>query len=206
MAESIVQLNTGSGGPKLHTFNRTIGANSVEDEVVLNGNPYLASYTVLTGNTSVATANAHAAQLMAGASLNVYVTRIEVYQSVVATTAAFARLELFRLTTAGTGGTASTPAPHDTSDAASGATFQTLPTVKGTEGAGLYIEGSMFVQTVPTGGPNSASIVFQRDWDRAKIKPIRIAAGAANGIALKVIDAVANAQVVIDIEFYEANF
>ena len=79
MAESIVQVTEGSG-KKLHTFNRTIGANSVEDEVVLLGENYLASYMIVAA-ASAATANSHVLQIMAGASLKVRVRRIEVQQA-----------------------------------------------------------------------------------------------------------------------------
>jgi hypothetical protein len=205
MPESIVQVTEGSG-KKLHTFQRTIGANAVEDEVILHGEPYLASYIQNATAASTATANSHLLQLMAGASLNVYVRQIRCYQTALATTAAIARLQVLRLTTAGTGGTAQSAAQAlDTTDAAATATAMTLPTVKGTEAA-VSLRGltGSFIQTVPTGGTSTLIAVF--DFERFRSKALRIPAGTANGIAVKNLDAVAAATLQIEIDFTEANF
>lgn len=208
MAESIVQVTEGSG-KKLHTFNRTIGANSVEDEVIVLGEQYLASYGAGTqAQVSVATANSHLFQLMAGASLNVYVREIRVYQAAVATAAAINFLAIFRLTTAGTGGTAITPQPHDTTDAASGAAAMSLPTAKGTEAA-AWIDGAevYWLQTMPTAvefQPLRAKWTFGEPG--SKLKALRIPAGTANGICVKNLTANAAATCIVVCEFSEANF
>jgi hypothetical protein len=205
MPESLVQVTEGSG-KKLHTWQRTIGANAVEDEVILHGEPMLATYTVATASAlSVATAASHVLQIMAGASLNVYIRRIRVYQFGLATTAAIGSLQLFRLSTAGTGGTALTPAPHD-ADPASGATAMTLPTVKGTEGTIVGIATAQFIQTVPTGGVGAAPLLASWDFDNLKAKGLRIPAGATNGIAIKNATATAAATVVVEVVFVEANY
>lgn len=207
MAESIVQVTEGSG-KKLHTFNRTIGANSVEDEVVLQGEQYLAHYFVSNlGAVSTATAASHLMQIMAGASLNVLIRRIRVFQVGLATTAAIARLTCQRLTTAGTGGGTLTPQPADSSDAAAGATVMTLPTVKGTETSNpIRVAAPQFIQTVPTGGIGAATLLADFDFSGLRSKSLRIAAGTTNGLAVKMVDAVAGATVVVEIEFSEANF
>jgi hypothetical protein len=206
MAESLVQVTEGVG-KKLHTFARTIGANTVEDEVVLLGENYLAGYTVSHANASalLTTANSHLLQIMAGASLKVRIRRIEMYQHGLATTASFTAMQLFRLTTAGTGGTAFTPAPLDPGDAASGATAMTLPAVKGTEAAAVAGGSAYLVQTA------GASTAFPQpilvwDFDRPRTKPLIIAAGAANGIAVKNIGAIANASVSFMVWLDETNF
>jgi hypothetical protein len=205
MAESIIQLNTGSGGPKAHTFNRTIGANSVEDEVVLLGENYLASYIAHpNANLSTATAASHIFQVMAGASLKVRIRRIEVYQSVLATTVSFIDLQLWRLSSAGTGGTAVTPALLDTTDAASGFTLMTLPTAKGTETTLVVAQVAILVQTLGTGTFAAPIAIF--DFDRLRSKPLTIAAGATNGIALKNGGGVAGASVSVNVIFDESNF
>lgn len=204
MAESIVQVTEGSG-KKLHTFNRTIGANSVEDEVIITGEPYLASYIQTTANVVGTTAASHLLQIMAGASLNVYIRRIRIYQVVAATTAAFIRFNVFRLSTAGTGGGALTPNPLDTTDSACGATCMTLPTVKGTETTNMGSSALMVIQTVPLGGPVSAP-EFVYDFDRPHTKALRIPAGAANGVAVKIQDACAGSSFQVEILFSEANF
>lgn len=203
MAESLVNVTEGSG-KKLHTFQRTIGANNVEDEVVILGNPYLAAYAASSSTLSAATAADHVMQIMAGASLNVYVTRIRVYQTVVATAAAMTNWMVLRLTTAGTGGTVNIISPLDGTDAVAGAAPMSLPTVKGTEGARLWNGYVGLIQTIPTGGV--APLILDLDFDRLKVKPIRIPAGTANGICLKHVTGAAGAQVMWDVELYEANF
>lgn len=207
MAESFINVTEGSG-KKLHTWNRTIGANDVHDEAVYLGEQPLAEYRVSTAGTSLATAASHNLQIMAGASLNVYIRRIRVFQTVVATTAALAPFTLFRLTTAGTGGTVVTPRPLDTTDAASGATAMTLPTVKGTEGVEIESLVGYLLQTLGAslGVPQMALLA---EWDfrsGPRQKSLRIPAGTANGIAVKNINAQAAASALVVAEFTEANF
>jgi hypothetical protein len=205
MAETFTNVTEGSG-KKLHAWDRTIGANTVLDEVVVLGDQYLASYTLNSQNTSIATANDHILQIMAGASLNVYIRRIVISQSAAATAAGIISFAFLRLTTAGTGGTARTPAPHDTTDAASGATGMTLPTVKGTEGTEIHRHYAQTIQTVSVGGPASATILLDWDCDRMRVKPWRIAAGTANGLAVKSLVAAAAATINISVVFTEQNF
>ena len=67
MAEAFVNVTEGSG-KKLHANDRSIGANTVLDEVMLLGENYLPSYLGVTSAASVstATANSHLLQIMAG--------------------------------------------------------------------------------------------------------------------------------------------
>lgn len=205
MAESFVNVTEGAG-KKLHTDQKTIGANTVEDEYVLHAEPFLSTYVISTSTAaSTATAASHLLQIMAGASLNLYVRAIRVYQFGLATTAAIVTLQLFRLTTAGTGGTAFTPAPIS-NEAASGASSMTLPTAKGTEGTLVGIRASQFIQTVPTGGNGTAPLLAEWDFEKLRGKALRIPAGAANGLAIKNPTAVAGASVVIEVVLAEANF
>lgn len=206
MAESTVSVTAGSG-TKLHTFQRTIGANTVEQEVGLHGEPYLATYTVTTAATSLATANSHTLHVMAGASLPVYLRSIRVYQAALATAAAISTWEIWRLSTAGSGGTAVTPAPLDTTDSASGATAMTLASSKGTESTKLWSGTSQLIQTVGTGGAGANSLLISHDWDwQLRSKAPRIAAGTSNGIALKQITAAAAATAIVVVTFSEASF
>ena len=207
MAETFINVTEGSG-KKLHTFDRTIGANSVHDEFVLMGEQPMADYRCTTGTTyaSAATADSHLVQIMAGASLNVYVRRIRVYQHGVATTVTAASAQIVRLTSAGTGGTAFTAAPMDLSDSASGATVMTLPTVKGAEGPSLDQAEGIFIQTLAAGTFPNQTFVFDFDFRGSRQKSLRIGAGVALGIAVKLRTAVAAATVAIAVEFSEANF
>lgn len=205
MAESLVQVTEGSG-KKLHTFQRTIGANNVEDEIVIQGLPYLASYIFEVNAASVATANAHILQIMAGASLNVYLVRAQLWQDAAATTAAWCGWSIRRLTTAGTGGTARTGNPHDLTDAAAGATGIQIPGVKGTEGVALHRTASYMTQT-----PGAAGVMMQPVLDfnadaNGLYKPLRISAGVANGLAIKNETAIAAATVSGYAIVIEANF
>ena len=203
MAESIVQVNSGSG-PKLHSYQRTIGSNNVEDEVVLFGEPYLASYTV-SADASAATANSHLLQLMAGSTNKTRVRRIEIWQETVATAAAIMDTRLYRLTTAGTGGTVQGENALDPSDGGYGGAAMTLPTVKGTEGGFIALARPYLIQTIGASlGIWQPILVW--DFDRLRSKPLMIAAGTANGIAIKNVTAHAAAQVRITVFFDESNF
>ncbi len=137
MGESLVQVTEGSG-KKLHTYSRAIGANTVEDEIVIPGEPYLASYVIAFAGVGTATLDSHIVQIMAGASLNVRIRRIRIQQLALASAVMSQPFLIHRLTTAGTGGASLTPRPYDPSDAAAGATAQTLPSAKGTEGVFLH--------------------------------------------------------------------
>ena len=206
MAEAFVNVTEGSG-KKLHAFDKTIGANTVLDEVMVNGEPYLATYAggqALTG-ASIATANDHQLQIMAGASLNVYVRRILVYQSVLVTTAAIGQFEIRRLSTAGTGGTSLSVAALDTTDPAAGATMMALPTVKGTEGNRVWTGTAGLMQTAPTAGVSTQ--MFDIDFDKfLRGKALRIAAGTTNGIAFKNLAAYAGGSISVWAWISEANF
>lgn len=205
MGASLVAVTEGSG-KNLETFQRVIGANTVEEDVVLNGEPYLATYDVVSGfGISAATAASHLIQVMAGSSLNVYIRRIKITQVAMATTAAMADLLLLRLTSAGTGGTVLTTVARDSTDAASGATAMTLPTGKGSEGAG-FRESVYFAQTIPVSGSPGFGTIVDWDFDKLRLKPPRIAAGTANGYCVKLNTAIAAATVVVFVTFSEANF
>jgi hypothetical protein len=205
MAEGIVQVTEGSG-KKLHTWDRTIGANLIQDEFVLPGEFPYASYFVLGSNTSIATANDHIMTVNAGASLPVRIRRIYVVQGTNATTAAVGSLELWRTTTAApTGGAPITPAKYDTADPAAGCTAMTLPTVKATEGTQLFRETFNAQQTSGVSpGPNRKTLL---EWVQLPgSKPIIIPAGTTNGIAIKSTAAIAAATVNVMIELVETNF
>lgn len=205
MAEGFVNVTEGSG-KKLQTFQRTVGANTVEDQAVILGEQYLAEYTVATITpVSAATANSHVLQLMAGSSLRLRVRRIEVAQMGLATTGAFCQWAVYRLSTAGTGGGAITPQLLDPADAAAGATAMTLPTAKGTEGALLWSGATPMTQTI-TATPAATNPILVLDFDDARRKPIHVAAGTSNGIALKNITAIAACTVVVTLWVTESNF
>jgi hypothetical protein len=202
MAESYVQITEG-GGKKLHTFQRTIGANTTEDEVTIIGEPYLASF-VATAQVVTTTADSHLLQLLAGASLKVRIRRIELWQSAAATTVTVMDLVLLRLSTAGTGGGTITPVPLETTDTVS-VTGMSLPTGKGTEGVTLARATPVMTQTFGASQQGTGPLVVW-DFGQLRSKPVIIAAGTSNGIAISNNTAVAGGVVTIDVWFDESNF
>lgn len=205
MAEATIAVTAGSG-TLLHTNSRTISSNTVHDEFTLPGEFPYASYIATSGGTtvSVATANDHLLTINAGSTLVVRIRRIRVVQHTNATTAAVGAIQVLRTTTsAPSGGTAITPARLDTADSASGATAMTLPSSKGTESTILLQESVNWRQTAPAGG--GTNTVFE--WVAGPaVKPILIAAGTTNGIAVKNMNATAAATVNVWIEFVETSF
>jgi hypothetical protein len=204
MAETFINLTEGSG-KKAHAWDRTIGANTVLDEFTVPGEYPLASYAAIAAGVSAAVAADHVLQLMAGSSLNVRIRRIHFEQRANATTATVSAIQIWRLTTAGTGGTVITPTKHDNADAASGATAMTLPTAKGTEATLLYEFTTAWRQAVSATG--SAADDAAIDWSQHPgQKPIIIPAGTANGIVIKTVSAIAAATVDAYIDFVETSF
>ena len=199
---SFVQVTSGVG-PKLSTgptYTDESGSNIVQDQKVIMGEPYMATYTVSIAGLSVGTANSHLVQIMAGSSNIVRIRRIRLTQNAASGSINILPLQILRLTSAGTGGTVVAPRPMDTVDAGSGATAMTLPSSKGTEGVQLWQE-SRWLMT------NALAPAPPFEWTRASEgKPIVIPAGTANGIALKNTLGPATATVDITVEFVETVF
>lgn len=200
MGESLVQVTEGSG-KKLHTWSRTIGGNVVEDEIIVRGDQYLPAYTTGANGSAIATSADHLLQIMAGASLAVRIRRIRMQQVALGGAAATAFFTIRRLSTAGTGGTAVTPERMDAGDAAPGATSMILPTAKGTETGEL-----MKTWAIPV---ESAQPIRAQPWEWIEApgsKPLIIAAGATNGIAIKVTTGIATVTFAVFVEFTEQSF
>ena len=200
MTEQFVQVTEGTG-KKLHTYQRSIGGNLVQDEVVVRGEPYLAAYCARTAGISTATAASHTLQIMAGASLRLYIREIHIWQMAAASAAASGRFDVVRLTTAGSGGTAIPTPTFDPADTSAGATAQALPSTKGTEGD--------IIMFLPVGfsGALPATEAHTVRWVASDMsKAIIVAAGTSNGIAIKCASAIASATVAIDVVFSEASF
>jgi hypothetical protein len=199
--ESIVNVTEGSG-KLLHTFQRVIGSNTVEDEVTLQGEPYLASYTTRGYAVSIA-ATSHLFQLMAGPTLKVYIRRIRITQAAAATTAGLATFGIVRLTSAGTGGTGIGGIQLEPTDPGSGAAGMVAPTVAGTISLEVIrLRSLMSGAATTTGGADGRIEWTQQPGHKALI----IAPGIANGIAIQNLTAIAGAQVDIMVDFAEANF
>jgi hypothetical protein len=191
VAESTVGVAEGTPTKNLDTWSRVIAATTVEDQKVVPGEPYKASYTAVASAITTATSASHVLQIMAGASNYVRLERFKIKQVANAGGVAMLALQVLRLTSAGTGGTVVTFRPHDSGDAAAGATAMTLPTAKGTEGALLDLIDF----------PLRAAIVAQEQehvWTLPDdVKPIIIPSGAANGICFKIVAGVATSTISI---------
>lgn len=204
MADTSFAVTAGSG-TLLHTVTTSIGGSTVHDEVVKHGEPWLATYALQTAALTTATSASHLLQIMAGASLNLYIRRIVVAQTAAVTTAAIVPFSVIRLTTAGTGGTSITPATLDTTDTGAGATGMSLPTGKGTESTFIWSADAYLIQTIGASTPFTNPII-DLDFDRLHSKAIRIAAGTTNGLAVSNRAAAAGATVRVGMLFSEANF
>lgn len=184
MAESFINQTEGSG-KKSHTWNKTIGANSVEDEFVLPGEFPGASYRATGQGADVATTGNDVFQVMAGSTLVVYIRAIRIWQAGLSAAANTLALDLQRVTTAGTGGTAVTPRPFDSTAAASGATAaSSVPNAtKGTAGVlfGRYRIAMASAQPTNSNGPY---LVYEA---KTILTSLRIPAGTTNGISLRVV-------------------
>lgn len=202
MGQSNVPFNdNASASRKFHTYQRSNGTDTVEEYVQAVAEPYLATYNVPIGSsTSLATANSHIIQIMAGASLRVGIRRITLWQYANGT-AATAAWYIYRLTTAGTGGSAITPTSFDPADAASGATAMTLPSSKGTEGSLVM---AFSVTTIATAATAGLRPVLDIDFSSMRNKALWIAAGTSNGIAVKAVDAVAGTGVLGNVTIVES--
>lgn len=204
MAEALIPVTAGSG-TNIHSWSKTIGANTVHDQAIFNGEYPYASYTVIASTISVATSTDHILEIMAGSTLNVKIRRIRIEQLANATTAALDSFLLMRVTTAGTGGTAITPGKLDNSDSAAGCTAMTLPSSKGSESTEIRRETLVMRQAfLTTAAQPEESIEW--DFDRPRIKPLIIAAGTSNGICIKNGSAIAGATVIVYVELTEQNF
>lgn len=202
MAESLVQVTEGVG-KKLHTNSRVIGANTVEDEFVIQGEYPYASY-VVEATPGLATANDHLLAIAGLAGAAIRIRRIRIWQAAVTTSTAFHNIELWRTTTTTpSGGSAVTPRPWDTADAASSATVQRQPVTKGTESVRLVRWFPVVVSAASAG----AGPLVDMDWTTDnQLKPLLIPAGATNGIAIKNISTQAAGSVQIQVDWVEAGY
>lgn len=201
MGESIVNVTEGAG-KKLHTWSRVVGANTVEDEFVIPGEPALATYSAVFA-TAVTLNNAAATQLlqlMAGGSLRAIVRRITLYQVGLPAAGTNFIADVFRVTTAPTGGTAVTPAPYDTADAASGAAAAYLPGVAGTLGTRVAVGVLDLSATAGLGG--RLDFLFPPSGPKSLVIP----AGIANGIVVRNATGANTGSIVAEIVFSEAAY
>ena len=194
MTDSAVSISTGTDA-YLHSNSRSIGGTAKEEQYALPAWGADPTYQVIMDDVSPDTATDHIMQIMADGTNYTRLVRLEIrptenYPASEATL----KLALYRLTTAGTGGTAEADSPYDDSDTYAG-DMRNTPSSKGTEG--------QLLDTMYIGLETAASIVgWSQDspyvWTPpANGKPIVFGTAVTEGIALKVIDAVASTALLI---------
>ena len=203
MPTSYVNFDEGST-KKVRTFQRTDGSDTVEEWMYAESEPALAAYTVQALGIAGSTADSHVLQIMAGASNRVGIRRIMIYQLAAANTTRQVNFSVYRLTSAGTGGSSVTPAVLDPASAAAGATAMTLPSAKGTEGTLVGGRHSGIIQSTITN--QMVNPLLDLDFGYARERPLWIAAGTSNGIAIKNLVADSAATYDVFVRFVEAGW
>jgi|ERR1035437_456315 hypothetical protein len=196
--DSVVQINEGSG-KYLGYVSRSIASNTVYQQQTIIAEAYLPTYTATATTAMTMGANDHLFELQ-GSTLNRLVIRsIEVHQLANAT-AVVAAVQLIRTTTAGSGGTNYAPTATDPTSAVTSATFHGgLSSSKGTEST-VLAEWTM--PMLAAAGTAPVPALFKQ-WIDPRVQPPTIAAGNANGLALKLITAVTSGTVHITVTFSE---
>ena len=205
---SFIAVTPGSGAKLKTGPTYTENGNVVQDEAVIFGEPYLATYNAASSSTvglSIAVVNTVLFQVQAGSALRVYIRSMRIYQLGLATAATYCAFDVVRATSAGTGGTALTPAPLDTADAASGATAMSAPSAAGTLTTTVDSAMAYLLQTMPaSGGANP--LIAAWNWESPRSKGLIIPAGVTNGIIVRNRSAVAAGTVMVAVELVEASF
>jgi hypothetical protein len=194
-----VQVNEGTG-KRYDTWKATKNSVDLQDQFVIPGEFPYPTYDISFPTASMAVAASHW-QIMAGASLPVLIRRIRIKERIAPAANTVLAIQLIRLTTAGTGGTVVTPRPRSTASAAAGCTAMAIPTVKGTEAAFGQWEESISAVVAPLpAGPLLEMVPAPNE------PPWIIAAGTANGYAIKNLNGVATATFDIMVTVCEVNF
>jgi hypothetical protein len=182
----------------LHTHQRTISATAREDQYVQQGESAYPTYSAVTADRSVATTADHVMQIMGDGTNYSRIKRVSLYGAV-ATTATNLRLEVWRLSTAGTSGTTITPRPYDTADTYGGGAAY-LPSSKGTEGVLLL---TMRVYMPAAAGQVQPPVIWE---ELPGMKPIIFGPATSNGIAFKVGGGVTGGTVDLNVEFITTSY
>jgi len=183
---SFIGVTPGAGAKLATGPTYTENGNVTQDEKVLLGEPYEATYVASWNGVSVATLNDHLFELMAPNTLQVYIRHIYIAQQGYSTTQGTV-LNLARLTSGGSGGTVRTPAALDSGDAAAGSTVMTLPSTKGAEAASLHQWVMVFGATGTTALSNPDGNVLDIRFPNQGQKSFRVPSGTANGMCLKLL-------------------
>lgn len=199
MAETFVQVNEGTG-KKLHSVDRTVGANIVHDSVTVPGEPYRATYSVSVTGVSTGTSGGRLLSIFAGATLPVRLWYLRVSQLALAGAAARADLVIQRITALGTAGTVANITRHDNADPANAFTAESLHQGSSLTGA-LWRQGFTLSAAAPITAPD-----VELDLRGGHNKPLVIPAGTSNGLALVIVTGIATSTVNIHAIVDEGNY
>jgi len=200
MTTSAVGISTGTDA-YLHSNSRSIGGTAREEQYSLPAWGADPTYQIVMDDVSPDTANDHIMQIMADGTNYSRLVRLEVRPTENLPAAdSVLKLALYRLTTAGTGGTAEADGPYDDADAYAG-DMRNSPSSKGTEGDLLEV---FYMHIDSTLSGNKPDTIL---WEALPgVKPIIFGNGTADGIALKVIDAVASTALLIKATIVETTY
>lgn len=193
MAESTIAVTEGTAGKYLHTYSRSIGSTTREDQATFPAEYPLATYTAA-ATVRANTASSHLLAIQADGTNYVRVRRITIRQANILSTASTLAIQVLRTSTAGSGGTAVSARALDAADTTPYAgTIQTLPTSKGTEGDQLLF------RRLNLAASNPLSPGWEwREADQAK--PIIVGNSTANGLCIKNLASAAT-EVDVEVEF-----
>lgn len=201
MTASSIQMTAGSGTHG-RTHTRSYSGTTKHTEYVMVDDADLPTYTVIAANISVATSADHILQIMAGSANNVRIDRVLLRQRTLASATTQLLVDVFRLSTAGTGGSTVTARAHDPADGAYSGACMTLPSSKGTEGVQPFRLYASMASAQPITSLN------EDEWTPYGLheKPLIIAAGTSNGFAFKVNSGIASATVDLLVTFRECDY
>ena len=184
----------------LDTMARSIGGSTVQQQMVLLGEPIEQTYTFTAQNVATTTSASHLAFVQGDGTLYTRVHWFEIEQQTLAGGAATAEVRVYRTTTAGTGGTTISCYPVDGGDTSPYAgVAMTLPTAKGTEGVLIYQCRLPILAAAP--------VTAIRRWEQNIYeKPWIIAPATTNGLAWKLITGIATSTVNITIGFSTSTY
>lgn len=195
MAESTLGYTDGAG-KNIHTFARSIGGTTKEDQVWLPGEHYLPTYSFTATGVATTTSASHLFFVQGDGTNYLRIHSIVVGQMALAGAAATALLSVIRTTTAGSGGSAVSGRAYDEGDTNPYAgTAQTLPSSKGTEGVTLLV-GHLALAAAQ---PMTTANIWEWHHD-VNGKPIIIAPAVTNGICIKITTGVATSTVYVQVE------
>ena len=151
MATGLIAFTDGSG-KNWESFQRSRGGIDYQNMVVLLGEQHQPTFTALATAISTTTSADHLLFIQADGTLYTRIKRIFIEQVAAAGAATLARIQVLRVSTAGTGGGAITARGLDAADTYAG-TIQTLPTPR----APRATSSSRSVSRCPTPQPRRAT-------------------------------------------------